>query len=221
MNRMTRIAVALVATVAATVGPLALPASAQVGNTVYINGVPYVDKGIVSLGEDPDVNGLIDSALSTLAGSVGNVSGSCIPKHFPPTIYQWTAHVYYGALDSVYVWQDPATVEAQGCPNNTVSISVRIVDQGPDGNGTTTGDPANSSSQGSADAVGSLVLDYSNVTLALGLSYHQLTTTVSATETDGKTTLAACATRSWTYRATLRGPEPVTSTPQQATKCGA
>jgi len=219
LNRITRTTIALLATVAASVGSVALPGVAQADvQTVTIGGVVYEDRGVVPLDDGlvESVNAAVDLVLQAAKGV------SCVPKTTSSTIYDPSAHVYYGTLDSIYVWDDLGEAAITGCPDNTVTVKVQMLDQALDG----TSAPATSgitegSGKARAGAIASMMQRYSNIAMSTGLSYHQLTTSVTASQTDGKTTTAWCAKKSWTYIATVAGPSFVGSTPTEKVKCGA
>jgi len=223
LNRITRTTIALFATVAASIATVAVPTTAHASNTVYINGVAYEDRGIVSLGDGADSISL--DATDVVIDAVNNVlaaAGACAPKKFDASIYEPSAHVYYGSLSTIYVWEDLGEASIEGCPNNTVKVSVQTADTSYDGTSTSkVGSPANGSGKARAGAIAELVQTYDNLTMALGNSYHQLSTVVSATQSDGKTTTAWCSKKTWLYRATLTGPLMLGSSPTETVKCAA
>ncbi|HVF04973.1 MAG TPA: hypothetical protein VNA20_09045 [Frankiaceae bacterium] len=199
-----------VATVLAGLGWTALPTGAHATGA---DGYEY--GGLVRL------TGSATDEVGELVSELVAVAGSCVPKKHVTTIYEPTARVYYGLLDSIYVWQDLAEAETIGCAN-PVKIRVQMFDQPLNGADLpATGAPAEGSGAGRAGAVATLLQRYQNVAMATGLSFHQLTTVVTATQSDGKTATAWCGKRTWTYLATLAGPSIVGSTPTEVSKCGA
>ena len=148
----------------------------------------------------------------------GTAAATCVPRSTSTTIHEPSAQVYYGALDTIYLWNNLGEAEIFGCSNNHVTIKVQMFDQALDGTSfPVTGPEATGSGKAKAAAVADLTQRYSNVAMATGSSYHQLTTKAIATQTDGKTTTTWCSTRTWTYLATLVGPRFIGSTP--AAKC--
>jgi hypothetical protein len=207
VKRTARIITVLAATAAALV---AFNPAANAAATVVINGVAYQDGGGVSLGSLPIT--ITTSEIGTALDTIDAVVKSCVPKSVSTTINDPEAHVYYGAFDSIYYWQDWAEASESGCPNNRVTMKAQLCDQALDG---TTfpacGDEVTYTGTASASGTAELFVDYPNTTLLTG-SPHALTMRVTATQTDGTTTTAWCRTRTWTYLATAAGPEYVGST---------
>jgi hypothetical protein len=137
-------------------------------------------------------------------------TGTCVPKpdDHTTTIHDPSARVYYGTTDTIYEWEDVAETALKKCTGNMVTINVQLTDQALDGTGLPSqGPPAGRTDRGGAGALAQLEVHYSNLALAAGGSYHDLTMVAQASQTDGKTTTAWCLYRSWTYLATLAGPE--------------
>jgi hypothetical protein len=61
--------------------------------------------------------------------------------------------------------------------------------------------------------IATLEQHYPNVSLVAGGSYHQLMVQVYGTQTDGKTTTAWCVHKTWTYLATVTGPQFLSPSP--------
>lgn len=219
MNRITRITIALLAAAATSLPSVV---HANDGDTIYVNGVAYEYRGTVTLGGNDSANLDAEDAVIELVADALAVAGTCAPKKYNTTIGEPSARAYYGAFDSVYVWNDLGEVSIEGCPNNTVDISVQMTDQPLDGTSSPKiGTPKTASGKARAGAVADLTQTYNNLAMSAGFSYHQLTTVVTATQTDGKTKTPWCSKRSWTYRATLTGPVIVGSTPTETVKCAA
>jgi hypothetical protein len=189
---------------------VAFDPAANAAATVVINGVAYQDEGAVSLGSLPVT--IETSEIGLVVDTVDTVVKSCVPKSVGTTINDPKAHVYYGTLDSIYYWQDWAEAFETGCPANRVTMKAQLCDQALDASTLPTcGDEVTYSGTGSASGTAELFVDYPNTSLLTG-SPHALTMRVTATQTDGTTTTAWCRTRTWTYFATLAGPEYVGST---------
>jgi hypothetical protein len=216
MNPITRTMTILATAVVAVAGMM--PA-AHADGTVTINGVTYQDRGTVTLTDASSSTGAIPDPIGQLVTKVLVGANTCVPSQLAVSIGDATFQNFYGTTDSLYHWQVPAEAEAVGCPNNTVTIHGQLSDQALDGaSPPVMGPTATATGKGIVRIVAELWRDYSDAEMA-GLSYHTLTMVVTATETDNKTTMATCATKSWTYLPTPIGPYVVGTTPQ--TKCGA
>lgn len=223
MKRMTRTILAAVGIAAATFA-MAAPgtATASVGSTVYIDGIAYEDGGTFGIGDGDSGN---DAVTDTLDGALTAVLAvakpvTCVPKATSTTIHRPNARVYYGSFDSIYTWSGLVEAEVTGCPDNTVTVRARMRDQALDGSSLPAeGYEASATGKGRAGVVAELMQRYNNIVMATGLSYHTLTTTVTASQTDGRTTTVWCSTKSWTYVATLAGPQLVGETPTEKVKC--
>lgn len=216
MKRTTRTIVVFAAAAAALV---AFNPAANADVTIP-SGDVYV--GTVSLGSDPSA-GITDlDPTGLLIGTINTVAHTCVPKSETTTINDPSARVYNGVADSIYIWDDVATSTLDSCTGDKTCITVKLVDQALDDSSlpTTNTTTTTACGTGSATAMAEQVVDYSNVALATG-SPHQISMFVNGTATDptvNKTVATWCATRSWTYLATLVGPEYIGSTP--TAKCG-
>lgn len=184
------------------------------------SGDVYV--GTFALGSDPSA-GITDiDPTGLLIGTINTVAHTCVPKSETTTINDPVARVYLGATDSIYLWSDVATSTLDSCTSDKTCITVKLLDQALDGSSLPSTDPQTTTAcgTGSASAMAQAVVDYTNVALATG-SPHQITMVVNGTATDptvNKTVATWCASRSWTYLATLAGPEFLGST--STSKCG-
>lgn len=217
MNRITRTITVFAATAAAIVA--FNPAANAASTGPDLSG--YTDGGVVTLqGGVPTTVTIPEIDPGILLDAINKAAHTCVPSGETTTIADATAHVYYSALDSFYYWEDPVETQLNSCTGNKVTVSATLSDQPlDDASAPTVENPAaTGSGTGSAGAVGTLFVNYNNITMATGLDYHTLTMTVQGSQTDGKTTTAWCANKSWTYLATLSGPVVVGSTP--TAKCG-
>lgn len=207
VKRIARIITVIAATAAALV---AFDPAANAASTVFINGASYQDGGVVPLGSLPIT--ITTTEIGTAIDTVDAVMKSCVPKSMSTTTNDPTARPYYGTFDSIYYWQDWAEASESGCPGNRVTMKAQLCDQALDASTLPTcGDEVTYSGTASASGTAELFVDYPNAALLTG-SPHALTMRVTATQTDGTTTTAWCRTRTWTYFATLAGPEFVGST---------
>jgi len=218
LKRITRTITVFAATAAAIVAfnPAANAATTGPDLSGYTNlGTVTLDGGTPTTVTVPDIN-----PVGILLDTINKNAHTCVPSGETTTIADASATVYYSALDSFYYWQDPVVTQLNSCTGNKVTVSATLSDQAlDDASAPTVENPAaTGSGTGSAGTVGTLFVNYNNITMATGLDYHTLTMTVQGTQTDGKTTTAWCANKSWTYLATLAGPEVVGSTP--TAKCG-
>lgn len=219
MKRMTRTALSLLTATAASVAVVVAVPSPALANVpagyVYVDRVQIGDGTTTVDSALDNVNAAIDLALQAAKGA------TCVPSSISTTIHDPYADVYYGPLDSIYVWDGLVEATANGCPNNTVTVKAKYRDQALDGTSLPAeGDEASGTGKGEAGARPGLMQRYDNLAMATGVSYHTLTAQVTVTQTDGKTTTAACSTKSWTYLATAAGPYFIGDTPTDKVKCG-
>ena len=222
MKRITRTTLTLLAMLATSAGLFVSPGAAQAdGRYVMIGGVQYEDLGITDIGGGGTVGNTLDSAGSAVDSVLQSAKGAaCTPKTTTTRFDTPSAHVYYGVHDSVYMWSVWAEAEITGCPDNVVTIRVQMRDRALDATShPVDGDEATASERVRAGALAELVQKYSNVAMSTGLSYHALTTTVFASQTDGKVTTKWCTAKTWTYLATIAGPQFVGETPAESVKC--
>ncbi|MDQ1685585.1 MAG: hypothetical protein QOC82_2322 [Frankiaceae bacterium] len=195
----------------------ALTPAAHADDIVYINGLPYRDAGVVTLGGSTSGTGSVLDPVEQLATrEVFGIGGNtCVPSSLRIDIGDASADRLLGSTDMWYHWEAPATATAVGCPNNVVTIRGQLTDQALDGSSPPTrGDAQTASGRGSAGVVADLWVRYPYAS-SLVPGYHTLTMVVTATQSDNKTTTGACATKSWTYLATVAGPQQVGSTVQR------
>lgn len=215
---MKRTARTIVVVAAAAAALVAFNPAANAAVTIPSDDV-YV--GTVSLGSGPSVDITDIDPTGLLIGEINTLAHTCIPKSEQTDISDPAARVYNGVTDSIYLWSDIGTSTLSTCTGDKTCITVQLFDQALDDSSLPTqGDPTTACGTGSASAMAQAVVDYTNLNLATG-SPHTLTMVLNGTAADpntGKTVAAWCAQRTWTYLATLVGPDYLGSTPTE--KCG-
>jgi hypothetical protein len=195
---------AVAAVAAATFG-----GAAAAGDTVYIDGKPYEDRGVVTLPAG-------SSGAGTFLGiQVATGSHACKPSGYPTTIRQPSAHVYYGLTDSIYEWDFGAEADSTGCPDNRLHLDLHVTDIAFDGSSPVMDMSTSGDGRGHVVASLHMTQHYSNASMAARTSYHQITATARGVDDSAKATW--CTSTTWTYLATPFGPQYVDSQDQS---CG-